>query len=68
MSYEEDYRQLVSGNLHEKRPFTFECSHVLLGDPKTLFKELLMCYQSGSVACIAVGCLQKLPCVTGPLS
>ena len=51
------YRQPVSGNLQEDNSFTFESLHTFLGNHKTLYAKLPMCYQGGPVACTAVGCL-----------
>ena len=58
MSHKAIYRQPVPCDLQEKKPFTFECSHIILGDRKTLFEKNIMCYQSGHVECNAVDCLQ----------
>ena len=59
MSHEAINRQPVPGNFQEEKPFTFQCSGIVLVDHKTLFENQLMCYQSGVVACTAaVGCLQ----------
>ena len=54
MSHEAIYRAIsMKMNGVSSYPFTY-----ILGEPKTLFEKLLMCYQSGRVVCTAVGCLQ----------
>ena len=58
MSHGAIYGQQVPGNLHEERELTFEWSPLVLVDHKMIYKEWLMCYPSGPVACNAVGCLQ----------
>ena len=58
MSHEAIYRQPVPGNLQEDNSFSFECLHTFIGNRKTLFAKLLMCYRGGPVACTAVACLQ----------
>ena len=51
--------QAASSRQSSRREFVhismFTC--ILLGDLKTLFEKLLMCYQSGLVVCTAVDCL-----------
>ena len=57
MSRKAIYRQPVPGNLQEEGTFSYDFSHYFLGDGKTLFAKLLICYLSDPVECTAVGCL-----------
>lgn len=46
MSHEAKFQATSKKTLHSH----IACSHTFLGDSKTFFEKLLMCYQSGLVA------------------
>ena len=49
MSHEAINKQPVPGNLQEEKPFTFQCSGIVLIDYKTLFENQLMFLENVNV-------------------